>query len=399
MNSLPQKAALVASPLLVLFAFALPLSTSAGSILAILLVLAWMISGNMTEKFEEIFHNPVAVAVLIYIVLHVLGLLWSENLEWGLMILKKQWKLLLFPLFLTMVKKEHINYYMAAFIAAIFIKACKVYLVWFGIISLPPSSVFTTIGTTHVVYNPMLALVCYILLQNLLFTKLTPTNRIFQTALLFFFSFNMFITAGRTGQIVFFVLLAVALFQYFYKVSKVKLLAGLVLLPLLMTVTYQCSTTFSDRVDLAVTELQGYESKEITSVGLRVWFYKNTVIVIKDNLLTGTGTGDFPMEYKKINAINSPNLPNTDNPHNQYLMILAQFGLIGFVILISIFCCQLILAFKQKDFLTPLRQAFPIFFLVIMLAETYLMVYGTGFLFSLFSSFLYKNISQQPQRA
>jgi O-antigen ligase len=236
----------------------------------------------------------------------------------------------------------------------------------------------------------MLALACYIILQNLLFNSNKPVAMVLQLALLLFLSCNMFITVGRTGQIAFFILLAVVLFQYFYRLSKVKLLLGLILLPLLVTATYQCSTTFKNRIDLAITETRNHASCEITSVGLRVWFYKNTFLLIKENWLTGTGTGDFPTEYAKINQIHSPALPDTDNPHNQYLLIVSQFGIAGFIILISIFLTQLIMAFKKKDSLTPLRQAFPIFFLVIMLAESYLMVYGTGFLFSLFSAFLYK---------
>lgn len=393
MNSLTQKAALAASPLLVLFAFALPLSSSGGSVLAILLILSWLTSGRMKENLNEIVHNPVAIAVLLYIALHIIGLLWTDDLGWGLHILKKQWKLLLFPLFLSLVKKDHIKYYMASFIAAIFIKACKSYLVWLNIITLPPASIFTTLGTTHVMYNPMLALACYIILQNLLFGTNKPVARYLQIALLLFLSCNMFITVGRTGQVAFFVFLAVALFQYFYARSKTMLVAGLLLLPLLITATYQFSSTFKDRVDLAINEIDNYESFEITSVGCRLWFYKNTFLLIKENWLIGTGTGDFPGEYAKINKIHSPTMPDTDNPHNQYLLVISQFGIGGFITLVAIFFSQLIQAFKKKDHLTPLRQAFPIFFLVIMLAESYLQVYGTGFLFSLFSSFLYKDFS------
>ncbi len=391
MNSLTQKTTLAASPLLVLFAFALPLSTSAASILAILLLLAWLISGNMKEKFREILHNPVAIAVLLYIVLHIVGLLWSEDLTWGLKILKKQWKLLLFPVFLTLVRREHTRYYMTAFVAAIFLKACKAYLVWLGFITLPVGSVFTTVGTSHVIYNPMLALACYIILQDLLFGKNSRPVQWSQTFLLLFLSCNMFITVGRTGQAVFFVLLAVALIQFFYIRSKKMLLAGLLLLPLLLPATYQVSSTFKERIDTAFTEMQNFDSGEITSMGCRLWYCKNTLVLVKDNWLTGTGTGDFPGEYAKINKINSPSMPATDNPHNQYLLALSQFGIGGLISIAAIFLSQLVLAFRQKDQLTPLRQAFPIFFLVIMLGESYLQVYGTGFLFSLFSSFLYKD--------
>ena len=120
-----------------------------------------------------------------------------------------------------------------------------------------------------------------------------------------------------------------------------------------------------------------------------IWFYKNTTLVIQQNWLLGTGTGDFSMEYATINHIHSANMPNTDNPHNQYLLITAQLGIVGLISLIAIFITQLKIAFQRKDSLTPMRQAFPIFFLVIMIAESYLQVYETGFLFSLFSSFLY----------
>lgn len=395
MSSLQNKANATASPLLILFAFALPLSTSAGSILAVLVFLCWILTGNKAAQFSLIRRNPVAVTILCYLLLHIIALLWSEDIMRGLEIFKKQWKLLLFPVFLTLTQRKHVKYYLAAFVAAIFLKACKVYLVWLNFINLEPSSIFTTEGTTHVLYNPMLALACYIVLQHLLSGKNKPPAIWAHTALFFFLSCNMFITAGRTGQIAYCALMTVALFQYFYHESKKMLVATLLCLPLLIVGTYQFGTIFKDRVDTAITEIENYTSGEVTSVGSRIWFCKNTMTMIKQNWLIGTGTGDFSLDYAKVNHIYSPTMPDTDNPHNQYLLTLAQFGLIGLLSLAAIFCSQLLLAFKMKDTLSPLRLAFPVFFLVIMLAESYLQVYGTGFLFSLFSAFLYKDFSRQ----
>jgi O-antigen ligase len=390
MNQIRQKAKSAASPLLIIFAFALPLSTSAGSILAILLILTWFLSGDLKEKLKVIFHNPVTIAVLLYILLHIIGLLWTQELDWGLHILKKQWKLLLFPILLTLVRKDHTKYYLSAFVAAISIKACKAYLVWLGIITLPPGSTFTTLGTSHVIYNPMLALAIYIVGQNLLFGKNRPLVMWLKIGLTIFLSCNMFITAGRAGHAAFFVLLIVTLFQYLYPRSKKILFVCLFLLPFLVISIFQCSPTFKDRINTAITEIQNSDSMKITSMGCRFWFYKNTSLLLKKNWLVGTGTGDFPVEYAKINKIYSPAMPNTDNPHNQYLLVTSQFGIVGLISLIAIFLIQLNLAFKKRDLLTPLRQAFPIFFLAIMMAESYLQVYETGFLFSLFSAFLYR---------
>lgn len=393
MYHISPKATSVASPLLIIFAFVLPLSTSAGSIFAVFLVLTWFLSGNLKEKLNTISQNSVALAVLFYLLIHVIGLLWTEEIGYGLEILKKQWKLLLFPIFLTLVNKDHTKYYLSAFVAAITLKACKAYLVWLGIISLPPGSIFTTSGTTHVMYNPMLAFAIYIIGQDVIFNKNRLVTMWLKIFLFFFLSGNMFITAGRTGQVAFFVLLGVGLFQYFYSRSKKMLVVTILLLPLLVVSIFQCSPTFKNRVTTAVTEIQNSELMEITSMGCRLWFYKNTLILLKENWLVGTGTGDYPLEYAKINKIHSPAMPNTDNPHNQYLLITSQFGIVGLISLIAIFFTQLTLAFRKKDTLTPLRQAFPIFFLVIMIAESYLQVYETGFLFSLFSSFLYKDLS------
>ena len=398
LQSISKKAESLASPLLVLFAFSFPLSTSAGSITAMLIILAWILSGNFKKKFQEIGRNPVAIAVLCYIALNAIGLLWTDDMHWGIKVLKKQWKLLLFPIFLGIIRKEHIRYYLMAFIAAIFLTASKAYLVWLGFITLPPGSVFTTVGTSHVIYNPMLALVIYILLQRLIFFDNSRLVTWLLSVLLLFFTCNMFITVGRTGQIAFFVLLILLLFQTFYKVSKKKLLLGLLLIPLLVVAIFQFSPTFRERVNLALTEGHEVRTQAFTSVGCRVWFLQNTCKLMEENRLFGVGTGDFPQEYKKINKKYSPLMPDTINPHNQYLLSTALFGLIGLAALLWIFCSQLLFSNKQEDELSYLRLAFPIFFLLIMLAESYLMVHATGLLFSLFSSILYKDFRQQEKR-
>lgn len=399
MTSFQTKISDAASPLLILFAFALPLSTSAGSILAVLLLLSWILSGDIQYKLKEILHNPVAIAVLLFLALHIIGLLWSDDVGLGLKILKKQWKLLLFPVLLSVVKKEHVKYYITAFALAITLIACKAYLVLFGFVTLPPSSVFITEGTSHVTFSPMLALVCYIILQNLLFTSNNTSTKFLKIALLVFLSVTMFITVGRTGQIAFFLLLTVSIFQYFYRLSKAKLAIGILLIPIIISATYALSPTFKGRADQALDEMKNHKSYAITSVGLRVWFVQNSLHLFQENIIKGVGTGDFSSEYAKINQLNSPILPTTDNPHNQYILIAAQFGIIGLITLLSIFFWQIVMSLKVTDRLTPLRQAFPIFFLVIMLGETYFQIHVTGLLFSLFSAFLYKDFYKQTPTA
>ena len=78
------------------------------------------------------------------------------------------------------------------------------------------------------------------------------------------------------------------------------------------------SDLFQQRVDVAViTQFLILDNKS-SSVGLRITFALNSWDVIKENPIIGIGTGDFPMEYKKINQINTPELPKY-NQSPQYV--------------------------------------------------------------------------------
>ena len=58
--------------------------------------------------------------------------------------------------------------------------------------------------------------------------------------------------------------------------------------------------------------------------------------------------------------------------------------------LLGLFVTQFYLALKSGDEWGKLHLAFPLFFLVIMLTESYLLIHETGILFSLFAAVLYK---------
>ena len=83
-------------------------------------------------------------------------------------------------------------------------------------------------------------------------------------------------------------------------------------------------------------------------------------------------------------------MPPSSNPHSQYILALVQGGLLGLAALLGLFVTQFYLALKSGDEWGRLRLAFPLFFLVIMLTESYLLIHETGILFSLFAAVLYK---------
>ena len=91
--------------------------------------------------------------------MHVIGLLLTEDISWGLHIVHKMWYfLLLFPALFTIVRKEYIKYYVSAFLLAITITEIASYLVWFEVIE--PFKNATVENPTpfmsHISYNPIL---------------------------------------------------------------------------------------------------------------------------------------------------------------------------------------------------------------------------------------------------
>ena len=385
--------------LLIILAFLMPLTVFGANLIIVIICVLWSFSGDYASKFNQIISNKFILASIVFFFLHVIGLLWTEDLSWGVHIVHKMWYfLLLLPVLFTIVRREHIKFYISAFLLAITFTEIASYLVWFEIIE--PFKNATVRNPTpfmsHISYNPILAFAIYLVLHEIFFNQ-KITNLVFSWYSFFAISMsiNMFITGGRAGQAMYFVMLAIIVFQFFNKQKIKSLLLISVLIPGIFFTAYTTSDLFQQRVDVAVKNIISYSDNKNTSVGLRITFALNSWEVIKENPIIGIGTGDFPMEYKKINQINTPEIPNTTNPHNMFTLIVMELGVIGLISMLSIFYYQIKLSFNSSNQL--IRDAgitLPLLFLVIMWSDSYLLGHYTTLMFVFFSSFLYKDFEK-----
>ena len=392
----------IGSYLLMAFAFTFPTYVALGNLLAALIILLWLFEGRFAQKWQEAKNNPVVLSFLAFVAIHILGMLWTADLAWGLVILKKQWKFLLLPIFMSFVRREHVRYYILAFLLAISMSEVLSYLIWFGLI-VPFGSASADNPTpfmSHISYNPFLAFAVYLLLENLLFgDALSRWQRFTYATFAVTMTVNMFITGGRAGQIMYFLVLALVVFQFFKKnLLKAVVFCG-VLIPAIFLISYNSSQLFHARVDLAVHEAIHYEEMkkdvaqmQVSSVGLRLTYLVNAVEIFRNNLFFGVGTGDFRTAYAIVNEKNSPGIDAPDHPHNMYALVGAQLGLAGLLIFLSMFYFQIKQALRNRD---PVLQAvgigMPLLFMVIMFSDAYLLGHYTTLLFVFFSAILYKN--------
>jgi len=382
--------------LLIVLAFLMPLTVFGANVVITIICLVWLFSGNYKSKLNQIISSKLMLASIIFFSIHILGLLWTENIAWGFHIVHKMWYfLLLFPILFTLVKKEYINFYISAFLLAISLTEILSYLVWFEIINpFKNATVFNpTPFMSHISYNPILAFAAYLVLHRILIIRdLGKLKLYFYIFFAFSMSVNMFITGGRAGQVMFFAMLIILIYQIFHFAKIKAFFLSFFLIPLAFLIAYQSSTIFNIRVNDAYHNIARYVDHKDSPVGLRIAFTINSWELIKDNPLIGVGTGDFPNEYKKINEINTPKLPNSENPHNMYVLILAQLGLLGLVPFLSIFYYQIKLSFKSSSrFIRDTGITLPLLFLLIMWSDSYLLGHFTSLVFIFFSSFLYKD--------
>lgn len=392
--------------LLILFGFTLPLSVAANNLFAVSIIVLWLYRKEYQKTWEMIKNSKIVIAVLLFVLLHIIGLLWTEDVVSGLKIVKKEWIFLLLPIMMSFVRKEHIRYYISAFLIAISISEIFSYLIWFEVV--PPFLRATLYDPTpfihHTSYNPFLALAIYLTGYYVLFDKtLNCVQKI--VLILFFFTMgtNMFITGGRAGQVGYFVMVTILFFQFFNKHFFRALFLSILFLGSILFMAYFGSQIFQDRMNEAVSQIQNYHhDKNITtglttvnSVGLRINFAINTLEIIKEHPLIGVGTGGFKKSYKIINDKNSPYAEISVHPHNMYLFEMVQFGIFGLISLLSILYFQLRFAWKEKDMLrSRVGIALPLLFSVIMLSDSYLLGHFTTMLFVFFSAFLYRPFNE-----
>nr|MBT6353731.1 O-antigen ligase family protein [Pelagibacteraceae bacterium] len=385
--------------LLIILAFLMPLTVFGGNLIIVIICVLWLFSGNYKSKFDQIINNKLMLASIVFFCIHLVGLLWTEDLAWGLHIVHKMWYFIgLFPILYTIVRKDYISHYISAFILAISITEVCSYLVWFEVIEPFKNATISnpTPFMSHISYNPILAFAIYFVLHEIFFNK-KITNLVFSSYSFFAISMtiNMFITGGRAGQVMFFAMIAIIIFQFF-NTQKIKALFLIsFLIPGIFFTAYTTSDLFQERVDAAVKNSLFYSENKASSVGLRITFALNSWEAIKKNPIIGVGTGDFPIEYKKINKINTPGLPNTTNPHNMYVLVAMELGALGVISMLSIFYYQIKLSFNSSNkFIRDFGITLPLLFLVIMCSDSYLLGHYTTLIFVFFSSFLYKDFEK-----
>ena len=157
------------------------------------------------------------------------------------------------------------------------------------------------------------------------------------------------VTEGRSGYLVLLAAAAAFVLGSLLQMglSLTRALAGALAIAGLGLALVTASPVARQRIDLALTEMRNYESQveEGTSMGLRVYFWRDAVTLISERPVFGWGTGSYAKVQGQlvVGRSGASAMPTTD-PHNQYLKIAAENGLVG----LGIFLVFLVSLLRQQ---------------------------------------------------
>lgn len=395
--------------LLVLNGFLIPVTTAGVSIASGLVLLCWLLGDQYREKWETITHNPVALLCLALYGLLGLGILYSPAPEGAALAMWiKYRKLLLVPVMVTLlddpVWRRRALYALLGGILLTLILSYAQALGWW-----PWGKAFQVDGSGrllrdqfgYIVFNghitqsffmAFLAFCCVVTARQ---TK-RPCLRLLLGVLAALAVGNiLFLLQGRTGYLILAVLTSLLVWRLMGRRRRVWSLAALAILA---GITFLASEPLRQRIDRTWDEVRLYRFEDIpTSAGFRLEWYANSVRLLQENPLFGTGTGSVPEAMRRVSPGREAYV--TNNPHNEYFNLGIQLGLLGMGLFSYILYRQWRLATALPALEQTLAQGFVLAFAAGCLFNSLLMDFAEGHFYAYLSAVFFAGVSAKPDHA
>lgn len=380
-------------------AVSIPVSAALDNILLSFAVLAWLIGIDYRKKISLLLYNPVFRAALLLFGLLLFGTLYDHAApgDTGLY-LKKYLDLVLIPVmawaFIAARNRTRALRLFAGMLAVVLLISCALksgllpLQPWFR--ATPDSPLVFKLRITH---NILMAYAAF-LYAWFCCTSGSRAAKLAWGALSILASANVLLMVeGATG---YFVLFGLALlFAWQYRGPKgfaIAITSALALITVLSAVP----GPFQTRINQIIFELRqdSPENLASSSAGQRLEYYRNTLLLIRNNPVFGTGTGSFPAVYAEF--IQGTGKDHSRNPHSQFLLITVQTGLVGLAALFWLFWQQWRQAPRLPTALeSGLAQGLVVTMVIVCTLNSALLDHTEGLLYAWLTAVLYSGLEQK----
>lgn len=335
----------------ILTAASLPWSTSLTAIFNVAMLLC-MVPFLDVRDFLQSLKRPICALPIALFLLALVGTLWSEA-SWGARFyaVNPTTKLLVLPVLIYHFGRSSRGH--LVFIA--FLVSCALLSVMSWLVLLHPTLSLKPpdepnsrgIFVKNYIDQSQEFTLCAVALAFPI-VKLLQQKRVWLAALLAavalsFFVNMAFVVISRTALVTVPIMLAVFGLLHLKWRSVLLIFAALAALAAL---TWKTSSTLHNTIETFSIQYELYRDKGIpTSIGLRLEFWRKSLGFFAEAPLVGHGTGSTRGLFEQA-ATGGPNQASNEvigNPHNQTLNVAVQWGVVGIIILYTMWAVHLLL--------------------------------------------------------
>jgi O-antigen ligase len=342
----------VADWVAVAIAVSLPWSTSATSILIVLWIAVVFPSRDTAAVLRLVMTPAGGLPVLLW-GLAAVGMLWAD-VSWSERIdgIRGFNKLLLVPLFLAHFRRSQ----QVKWVILGFVGSSAILLLLSSVLMSSPGGLWgrekADAGVPvkdYIAQSGIFAICAFGFLgasMELLRKRRFILAMVFISIAALFIGNIAYVATARTTLVVIVVLLILFGFLQF----GWKGIVGVALLGTILTSIFWVSSPyFRERVSRIGADIHDYEAGDpLTSVGLRIEYWKKSTQFIATAPLIGHGTGAVGALFRQGKESSAAIQPITGNPHSQILAIAVQLGFLGAIVLIAMWMAHLAL-FRQPN--------------------------------------------------
>ena len=330
--------------LAVVLAAALPLYRPWVTLATTAIMVLWLFGGRLRLRAGRLRNHRLTIAVLLFIALNIVSLVWSSDPGAGLRYVTKYRYLLLIPMLASSVRPIYRRYAVTTFELATGASVLISVGILVGMLRLRdahPGNPSPTMA--HLDYGLLLALTALMILARLLYSEMSAGQTVLWATLAIFTIFGLMVNIGSAGHLAFAGGLVVLLIHWARGRPARQIIGVGTGFVMTLVLVWFLFPKFQARVGEAHVELQNaiVDQRYDSNLGGRVAAMKVAREIFHQHPFFGTGVGaNIPAFRRALDTRFKELKPSIywyRHFHNQYAQVATELGIAGLLALAWIF--------------------------------------------------------------
>jgi O-antigen ligase len=297
--------------------------------------------------------------MVIFFAAHVIGLIHSDDIDFGIEDIGMKMSLLLVPIFFSIAR---LNVRLRQLIGLYLLGLIISWLVFYGYaagrsIYYPENNNWGYFQESYLSFNMHRSYYAtYNAIGSLFATILLFRTRNWKYLLLILLAAaTTILTFSKAGVLILIILIVPLLYFLLTRYLKRLYAAfGMITISVILVSSINFNQGLKDRFQQMFDKVSNVQTEQNTSVESntsRLIMWSTSLIIFKENLAIGVGTGDvqYAMNDKNMELGNTGVAKENYNAHNQYLNTAVQLGLMGLLPLLMIIMSSILLSIQKRS--------------------------------------------------